>query len=255
MPDPVSHESQRYHWRRRCLVIGWSLIPVLWVGLSLLHAALLCSLGWRARFPTHAEMYSFYVDTGPGGMILTDANSGRPPPWSPLALGGAKPESTRIFVHFEVVTESARMAPHRTDLDRTKSRVWSEPELEAISVDVGGSFAPLDEPQLAQTRNAILREMTAHRSRIPHLYQSMKHPLVYGTTLTREGCPSDALTSIRFGLWALAAGPLALLIAHVRMRVGEHRRRRGRCAWCSHPISGGLCTECGTIYLAHTATM
>lgn len=241
----AEHRARSRRWRRRVLMYGLLAMPVAWSLLALLHAFAMCAMGWEALSAPTRERLALYVGLDQSGnVVVEDPFPNRIPPSDPLFEPGLDHSRTIVLVIYEAVAEVPRMRPDRTDLYRAVIRLESQPPPESVIVSGGDGDSQLDAAQAEQLRQGIVGFVRDRRFLLTRFENRM--PLVYGRSQTRGSCPIDLATSARFGAWGVLAFPLAILYMAGCGYMRNKRLRRGRCAWCAHPIEGAMCFECGT---------
>lgn len=243
----LEHRARSRRWRRRLLVWAVLAVPAVWSLLALVHAYAMCAMGWQALSAPTRERFALYVGLDPAGnVVVEDPFPDRVPPFDPLFEPGLDHSRAIVLVIYEAVAEVPRMRPDRTDLYRAVIRLESQPSPETVVIPGAEGERTLDAVQAEQLKQSIVGFLREKRFLLVRIENRV--PLAYGQSRTHASCPVDAATSARFGAWALLAAPAAVLWAVFRGFVRNRRLRRGRCAWCAHPIEGAMCLECGTRY-------
>ena len=238
------HRARSRRWCRRVLLGGVLAVPAVWSLLAFLHAFAMCAMGWEALSAPTRERLALYVGLDQeGNVVVEDPFPDSVPPLDPLSEPGLDHARTIVLVIYEAVAEVPRMRPDRTDLYRAVIRLESQPAPESVVVSGRDGDFQLDAAQAEQLRQSVVGFVRDRRFMLVRIENRM--PLVYGYSRTRASCPADLATSARFGLWGVLVLPAAMLYVAGRGFVRNRRLRRGRCAWCAHPIEGGMCYECG----------
>lgn len=252
---PVPHETRRREHRRRRFRRSLLIVPLAMVLLAAAHAALLSGLGWTDRGTKTTLEIALYVE-------MDESSNPRavdPFPDSlledfPLEYERLDLSKTVVLLRYKAIAQVPRLTPDRIEAYRTVVTLSSEPPLHTLKFDGPSGPRPLDPGQIATLETQIVDLLSERRFTLVHFNRRL--PLMFGTHATRSAVPLNPAANARFGLWGLMALPLILIGTELRLRAGERRVRSGRCAWCGHPITSGLCTECGTTYPPpHTATM
>tara|TARA_R110000782_G_scaffold19140_4_gene52214 strand:- start:1199 stop:1978 length:780 start_codon:yes stop_codon:yes gene_type:complete len=255
LAKPVPHDVRIRLYRRNLLRRACVIVPLAVVGLAAFHAALLFLLGWTDRgIPTQLNRAVYVERDGSGDLRVIDPIPDPFPNESPLDDDRLDFSKTIVVLRYEARAQVPRLTPDRIDAYRAVFTLRTEPPLQALLVDGPDGPRRLEADEIATLETGIVTLLS--ELWMPAIRFNRRVPLAFGTVATRSGVPPDPAGSARSGLWGLLALPILLVGATLRLRAGERRVRAGRCAWCGHPISNGLCPECGTTFpTPHTATM
>lgn len=153
------------------------------------------------------------------------------------------------------VTEM-RTRPEYADLgDRTQwtISVVPEPAAQALRWSTPGGAWELPEEELPALLRAVARAVrrpaTLEQCAFLKLPPDDVYTLDVGTWVNRKTCIPDTAGAVRAGgLGALGGLTLVGLWGGVARARTRRAIARGHCPWCRHPLHGGVCLECGTVF-------